>query len=193
MPPFLQDALDIARFRVKALDHYAYDWWQPVLWLTLLGTLPALTTQIPVPIGVLLVASVVLTWISALIMVLFFTWWLKKNQAWNGQGSLFPLVVLASSSQLLGPIMAILPAPLGELLALAGIVYQLLVLTNALTVATGVPRRQVALGFLTYVGASIVLAVVMTVIAMLLGLLPTPPNEPATPASIPALNATGAV
>ncbi|QDQ27968.1 hypothetical protein FNU76_17355 [Chitinimonas arctica] len=179
MPPFFQDALDLARFRVKALEHYAYDWWLPVLWLSFLAVVPPLLALAgsDAPIAMLLTLSLALTWVTVLMLTFFFGWWLKRDPASKVRGSLFPLVVLASSGQLLGPLLALLPGGLRTLAHIALLVYQFWVLATALSRATGMSSRYVLKGFLHYFAAWLIVGVVLSVIAGMLGLLPAPPGQ----------------
>ena len=98
MRKFLFDAFDLARFRARSLDHYVYDWRLRVLWVTFLGVLPALGPS-ELKQGILgrVLFCVTLNWAQALLITLFFTWWLKLNGRWNGVGSLFPVAVLVNA------------------------------------------------------------------------------------------------
>lgn len=178
MLPLFKDAIDLACFRVKPVSHYAYTWWQPVLWLTVLGALPALgATDLKASVPVLMVFFIAMTWLQALALTLFFAWWLKLGKRWGGQGTLFPLVVLATSSQLLEPLLSAVPPsmvlPLTGLLAF----YQIAVLTQALNKATGVGMKHVLLGLLAYLPTALILGLLALSIAGKAGWLPPLPAE----------------
>lgn len=185
MPPFLQDALDLARFRIKPLEHYSYDWWQPVGWLMLLSALPVLGGTLPgFSLGQHLALAVGMNWFRVLFFVFFFGWWLRRTpagQARLASGSLFPLLVLLGSSDLLLPLLANLPQGVGILLLLVLKGYQLGLALRALAVATDNTVQQVALGALLSIPVMLVVLLFLSILLSIAGvnpeqLLPRPAN-----------------
>ena len=86
--------------------------------------------------------AVCLAWVQAMLLALFFGWWLKLGKRWSGEGSLFPLVVLCSSAQLFQPVIALLPEPLQlPVIALLAF-YQLAVWVVACARAGAAPSRS---------------------------------------------------
>lgn len=179
MHPFLLDALDLARFRVRPLSHYGYVWWLPLAWLTLLGALQAVFgSDLQASLPVRLPFAVCLAWVQAMLLALFFGWWLKLGKRWSGEGSLFPLVVLCSSAQLFQPVIALLPEPLQlPVIALLAF-YQLAVWVVACARATGVTIGYVIGGLFAYLPTALILALVSLSIASSAGWLPDPPTQP---------------
>ncbi|MEH6459640.1 hypothetical protein [Chitinimonas sp. JJ19] len=178
MLPLFKDAIDLACFRVKPVSHYAYTWWQPVLWLTVLSVLPALGVPenkagITVPVGLL----VAVTWLHALALTFFFGWWLKLGDRWDGQGSLFPLIVLASSSQLIAPLLNMIPPAVGIPISGVLVFYRLSVLINSLSKATGVEIKHVLVGLLLYLPTVFIVVLLALMLASPAGLLPPLPTD----------------
>lgn len=187
MPPIIQDAFDIARFRVKTLEHYVYDWWQPVLWLTALAALPAFTAIGRVDqLGSLMLLAVALNWVQALVFTFFFGWWIKKDPHWQGQGTLFPLIVLSTTAQLSGLLLAAVPDGLLILAMLAVLFYQFAVLIHALATATGVPKKHLVNGLLIYLLVCVAISMVLAIVAVQAGWISAPPPA-AAPARVPGL------
>ncbi|PHV11711.1 hypothetical protein [Chitinimonas sp. BJB300] len=185
MPPIFQDALDIARFRVKALEHYVYEWWQPVLWLTVLAALPAFTAIGRVPsVGFLALLAIILSWVQVLMFTFFFSWWVKRHKDWRGQGSLFPIVVLSTTVQLIGLVLPLIPDAVLSLGLLAIWGYQICILVHALTVSTGLPRRHLVNGLLLYFVGCVLLAVLLAIVALQAGWIRPPPAAGKVPATV---------
>lgn len=183
----LQDALDLARLRVRPLAHYVYVYWQPALWLTGMACVQALFAEgLKASLLERLAFFVVLTWAQVVVLVLFFTWWLSLRQRWNRQGSLFPLAVLASSLQFVEPLLALLPADLAVLCVLMLGVYQVVVLIRALSVATGVTTRHVVGGMLVFLPMALLLSLMALQFTVSAGwmTLPSPAlTLPSTPSA----------
>ena len=176
MRKFLLDALDLARFRAKSLDHYVYDWRLPILWVTLLGLLPALGPSV-LQQGVFgrALFCIGLTWAQALLITLFFTWWLKLNGRWNGVGSLFPVVALADSGSLLAPLFDLLPDDIALPAIMLFALYQTAVLVSALSRTTGVKLGHTLLGLLAFLPTAFMLAIMAFQLCISLGWIIPPP------------------
>ncbi len=185
MPPIFQDALDIARFRVKALEHYVYEWWQPVLWLTVLAASPVLRDIGRVPNWEILVLfSIVLNWVLILMFTFFIVWWVKRHNGWQGQGSLFPVVVLASTPQLINALIPFEQNLFLILIVLALLFYQFTVLIHALAISTGLPRRYMVNGLLLFMISCTLLFILLMVIAFKAGWIRPPPAAGKVPATV---------
>ncbi|MGQ5523412.1 hypothetical protein ACUHMQ_09135 [Chitinimonas sp. PSY-7] len=185
MPPIFQDALDIARFRVKALEHYVYDWWQPVLWLTVLAALPAFTAIGRTDnLAALVVLAIAINWVQVLLFTFFFGWWVKRHKDWRGQGSLFPLVVLSTTTQLTGLLLPLIPGLLLTVAMLAMLFYQFSVLIHALAISTGLPKRHMVNGLLLYFVMCILIAILLAIVALQAGWIRMPPANGKTPATV---------
>ncbi|GAB3248358.1 hypothetical protein [Chitinimonas naiadis] len=176
MPSFLQDVTDLARFRIKPLEQYAYDWWQPVLWLMLLSIAPMFAGNIRgMGFGEHLAWSVLGSWGRVLFYAMFFGWWLRRlpeGKAALGERSLFPLLVLLSSSELLVPVLALLPKLIASPLIIALKLYQLVLGVRALAISTGIGVRHVVRGAIVSLPVAFLLAMVLTLILMQLGWRP---------------------
>lgn len=171
----LQDALEVATLRVKPLSNYAYQYWQPVLWLTLLGALPAffddlLTTDVPQR----LLFWIVLTWVQALVMTAFFSWWLKQGDRWKGGESLFPLIVLVTSTEIVEPLIDLLPEDLKMIVAIFLLIAQMVILVRALAVATGSGIQHVVSGLIIYLPTAVLIFLVALNIAASVDWIATP-------------------
>lgn len=173
MPPIILDAIDVARFRVKALSHYAYEWWQPVLLLTALAGLPILIALLGGGVATRQLLPAVLTWVQVLLFTLFSGWWLKRYPGERPAGSLFPLVVLASCAQLSGLLLALVPGALQLPAFVLLVFYQFAVLVNALAKTNGVPARHMVHGLLVYLLLVLMLSVLLSVLLVLFGVQPT--------------------
>ncbi|QNM97695.1 hypothetical protein [Chitinimonas koreensis] len=178
MHPFLLDALDLARFRVRPLSHYGYAWWLPLAWLTLLSVLQALFgSELKASLPVRLVFVVGFAWVQALLLALFFGWWLKLGKRWSGEGSLFPLVVLCSSAQLFEPAIGLLSEAMQLPVIVLLAFYQLAVWVVACSRATGVTVGYVIGGLFAYLPTALILALLSLSIASSAGWLPDPPSQ----------------
>ena len=190
MRKFLFDAFDLARFRARSLDHYVYDWRLPVLWVTFLGVLPALGPS-ELKQGILgrVLFCVTLNWAQALLITLFFTWWLKLNKRWDGKGSLFPIVALADSAGVIAPLFDFLPDAVAFPAVALFAFYQTAVLVNALSRTTGVKLGHTLLGLLAFLPTALMLAIVAFQISINMGWITPPPvsDNPADLSGVPQL------
>jgi len=176
MLKLLQDALEVAMLRVKPLSHYTYEYWQPMLWLTLVGALPAFfDDMLKVDMPQRLLFWVVLTWIQTLVMTAFFSWWLKLGERWKGGGSLFPLVVLVTSTEVVEPFIDLLPDDLKMGVTLFVLIVQLVVLVRALTVATGSTVQHVVSGVFVYLPTAMLIFLLSLQVLVSLDWVATPP------------------
>jgi hypothetical protein len=187
MPQFFLDAFDIALFRAKPLDRYAYDWRIPVVWLTLLGCLPALDAgEFHASVAERLVFFIALTWAHAVLLSVFLGWWLRLGKRWQGEGSLFPLVVLVNSTALLMPVLAMVPdAGFGLAFGVLGL-YQAAVLVHALMRSTGVKLGRAVLGVLAFLPTALLLWVLATQLAVNAGWIDVSdlPTDADTPSAV---------
>ncbi|SFZ78976.1 hypothetical protein [Chitinimonas taiwanensis] len=172
MPPIILDAIDVARFRVKALSHYAYEWWQPVLLLTALAGLPILIALLGGGVATRQLLPAVLTWVQVLLFTLFSGWWLKRYPGERPAGSLFPLVVLASCAQLSSLLLVLVPGVLQLPAFMLLLFYQFAVLVNALAKTNGVPAKHMVNGLFVFVLFVLVLCVFLSILLAMLGVEP---------------------
>lgn len=192
MHPFFQDAFDLARFRVKPLTHYRYVWWLPPLWLCVLNMLPMLwSSEITAPMPAKLLFAAVIGMVQGLLVTLYFAWWLKLGERWDGQGALFPLFVLCSSPQILQPLVLVFPEAMQlPLLFLMGL-YLVVLNVVAISRATGVPLRHVLLGLLSYLPAALLLGMLSLGFLSSMGWVKMPQDvtQPmSSPATAPEIN-----
>lgn len=188
---FVEDILDLMRLRAQPLAHYTYPWWQPALLVTLLGVFSAaMAEQLTAPAEGRILFFVALNWLELLLMTHFFDWWLRHGDRWNGEGNLLPLLAVAQGVQLIEPLLSWLPDDVGVPVSLALAVYSVVILINALTVATGVVRSHVIGGVLLFTPIALALFLSMMMFANSLGWIPEPPEpavnkKPETNQSVP--------
>ena len=181
---FVEDLLDLIRLRVKPLLHYSYPWWQPALLVTLLGVFSAaMAEQFSAPPEGRILFFVALNWLELLLMANFFDWWLRQGNRWKGEGSLLPLLAVAQGIQVLEPLLSWLPDDVGVPVSLLLAAYSVVVLINALTVATHVARTHVIGGILLFTPIALALYLSMMLLANSLGWIPDPPEPAAKPGS----------
>lgn len=110
MPPFLRDVFSVLRFDFKPLGHYVYPAWQPLAWLTLIGVVAGIgTTEFQAALPVRIAFFVGLNWVEAIGQVLWLMAWQRYLRKKPVTGSLFPVLVIAGSPQLLAPALTLLP------------------------------------------------------------------------------------
>lgn len=170
MPKFVRDALDLLRFRFYPLKHYVYPAWQPLAWLLLVGIVGGLAAQefqadilerILFFAGLNLVETMLMsTW-----LMVWWRWILKRPIS----GSLFPLVVLASSAQLFEPLIQLFPDNLAMVLALPLAIYGLCVLVAGVAAALAERRLFVVLAIMAYLPVALTLLHLATTLALNLG------------------------
>ncbi|MDK2125852.1 hypothetical protein [Parachitinimonas caeni] len=173
MNKLLSDALSLALLRVKPLSHYVYPFWLPMVWLTLIAAmmspgLPLLNASLPAKFLVVAIVQ----WVEVLVLTFVMSWWLKLGNRWNGDGSLFPLIVVASTVQLLGIAVSALDlVPL----ALIAAIYRLVVLVHAIAGATGVRKSYVVGGILVFLPVAVVVTLILAQIAVGTGMIELDP------------------
>ncbi len=151
------DLFGVLRLQVQPLPHYAYPAWQPMLLLTLLGLVDALTVNgFNSDLLTRLLFFITLNWLDALLLVFFMTQWLKKS-GWRGEGSLFPLVVLTQVPQLLMLIGDGMDEQAALMLSFVVTFYSVVVLVRALSQSTGVTRQRTVLGVVLYLPIALAL------------------------------------
>lgn len=158
MPKFIRDVLDLLRFRFHPLAHYVYPAWQSLLWLALIGVVGGLAAhefrsgllaRIAFFTALNLIETIVLSaWLMA-----WWRWVLKRPI----QGSLFPLVVLANSAQLLEPVLQLFPDSIALALVFPLALYGMLLLIGAVASALGERRFVVFIAILAYLPIALAL------------------------------------
>ena len=170
MRKFLHDAVDLALFRFKPLDHYVYEWWVPVLCVALQGTvLSAFATDLNTGViqrTVFLIAS---NLVETLLASLFFGWWVRLDKRCTQKGTLFPLMALLQSAIVLLAVATVLPPGLNALAMLAICLYALVVQVRAISHSTGTGMGHTVAGMLAFLPAQLLLMLLSTQIATGLG------------------------
>lgn len=172
------DILDLLRLRVQPLAHYRYPPWQPALLVTLLGVFAASGAEVlQAPIGAKIIYFVCLNWLELMLMAHFFGWWLRQGDRWNGEGELWQLLAACQGLQVLKPLLSWFPDTMVVPLAVGLAAYGVMVMINALTVATQVARSHVIGGVLLFMPVALALYLSMTMLAGSLGWVPEPPAD----------------
>ncbi len=134
---FLRDALDVCLLRVKALEEYSYAAWLPAVWLCLIGIADAASsTDLDASAGALLLFFVALNWLKTILLAVWLMLWYRITERKPMEGSLFPLMVLCSTPDLLAPALAVVPGEIGDLLQWVLLAYGTAVTMRALMIAT---------------------------------------------------------
>lgn len=172
MRKLLTDAFDIACFRIRPLDHYGYPFWQPMLWLSLLATVTLFDSQLEASLPEQFLFYQALVWANTLLMTLFLAWWLRLGKRWNGEGSLFPIVVLCQSANLLVPLVIMLDPVARFVCLLALLIYKISLLVVALSRSTGVGRAHVGMGLLAATPTLLIVFLISQQFALQSGWMP---------------------
>ncbi|MEW9900222.1 hypothetical protein ABWL39_16500 [Chitinivorax sp. PXF-14] len=167
------DLLNLARFRVKPLGEYRHPAWQLALLVTVMGVFSAAVSEdFEAPLLVKIGFFVFFEWITLLLLNTFFSWWLRQGDNWQGNESLWPLLVLANGVNLLTPVIAWFDAPFDAVVAMGLAIYSVVILINALTQATQVRRAHVIGGVLLFTPMAFILYVLVMVVASGFGWIP---------------------
>ncbi|WP_432721026.1 hypothetical protein R0381_002753 [Jeongeupia wiesaeckerbachi] len=151
MQTLIRDAFDVARFKVAPLAHYRYPVWQPLLWLALLSTAAALSAgDFDAPLPARVAFFVTLDLLSSIVSTLWLMGWLKLLDRKPLGASLFPLVVLAATPQLLQPLVSLLGGDAELVATIVLTLYGLVVLVRAVAVSTAHRAGQIVAGLLAY-------------------------------------------
>ncbi|MDR3428585.1 hypothetical protein [Silvimonas sp.] len=158
IPRFLRDALDVSLLRSKTLPEYSYPVWLPALWLTLIGVAGAWANDDflaawPIRLGFFILVN----WLEAILTALWLMLWFKVIDKKPVEGSLFPLVVLSSTPQLLVPVFAAMPDPVGSLGLMAVGIYGVVVMIRAVMGATGQKLTSVVIAVLSFIPVALLL------------------------------------
>ncbi|UGA38765.1 hypothetical protein JOS77_03170 [Chromobacterium haemolyticum] len=95
----IDDVVDLLRFRVKPLDEYQYPRWQTLLFLIALGLVASAdTAELGNNLTGRMLFMVLFTLAETLCFASFIGLWLRFAK-WDGHGSLFGLVAVASGLQ----------------------------------------------------------------------------------------------
>ncbi|WP_200918023.1 hypothetical protein [Jeongeupia sp. HS-3] len=175
----MRDALDVARLKVGPLSHYRYPVWQPLVWLALLSLAAALGAgKFKASLPQRLLFFGILDLISCILSTLWLMGWLRILDRRPFEGTLFPLIVLAATPQLLQPVVAMLPDDAGLVATVLLTLYGLVVLVRAVAVATVHRPALIAAGLLAYLPVALLLYGLAVNIATSLGWLPAPTGTP---------------
>ncbi len=155
---FARDVLDLLRFRFYPLNHYVYPAWQPLAWVVLIGVVGALGAyEFQAGLMSRIVFFVILNLIETLLMSFWLMGWWRWIVRRPFEGSLFPLVVLASSTQLLEPITQLFPESLRMTVALPLAIYGVVLLVSAVAKALEERRILVVLAIIGYLPIALTL------------------------------------
>ena len=115
MQAMIDDALDLARLRVRPLEAYQYPLWQTALLITLLGVIAAAAGDgwIQGDWSTRVGFFVAVSWLETGLLAVFMTGWLR-HAGRQAPHSLLGLVALANAPQLLEPLASWLPADIGN-------------------------------------------------------------------------------
>lgn len=185
MRALIDDAIDLVRLRAKPLAEYRYPSWQLYVVLLLIGlTNSAGADSFTGPLLARIVFFTVFNGLETVLMAAVMRSWLRFG-GWRDDASLWPLVVLAGSLQVLEPLTSWLDSDLELALAALLSIYTLLVLIVTVSQATGMPRWRVAVGVLLFLPVGALLLSLMLSLATELDwvTLPTDPPSAAPAAS----------
>ena len=177
MQAMIDDALDLARLRVRPLEAYQYPLWQTALLITLLGVIAAAAGDgwIQGDWSTRVGFFVAVSWLETGLLAVFMTGWLR-HAGWQAPHSLLGLVALANAPQLLEPLASWLPADIGSGVVFALSVWSLLILLHALVLLSGMTRLRVACGMLVFAPLAIIAVSLLVNLGLSAGLLPLPPE-----------------
>lgn len=155
MPKFFCDMLDVLRLRFKPLSSYVYPSWQPLAWLVLIGVIGGVDAQV-FKTGVIerIAFFVTLNLAEALLLSVWLMVWWRYVLNRPVQGSLFPLVTLATSVQLLELFTRLLPDDIALYAAVSLAFYGVFVLMSSVAAALNEKRGTVLLALLAYLPAA---------------------------------------
>ncbi|MBB5190380.1 hypothetical protein HNQ50_001102 [Silvimonas terrae] len=156
---FLRDALDVCLLRIKALEEYSYAAWMPAVWLCLVGMADAASSNdLDASLGGRLVFFVALNWLETILLALWLALWYRITERKPLEGSLFPLMVLCSTPELIAPAVAQLPDALNNLLQLVMMAYGLVISVRALMIATRQKLSSAMIAVLSFLPVAVLLA-----------------------------------
>ena len=96
----VNSAFHLFLLRGQTFMHFNFPRWQSVLTISLIGglvgldpSLRAAPADVPIsPLWFAVATSLVMVWLSFLVIVAVLRWWMKLGGRWDGQGDLFNLV-----------------------------------------------------------------------------------------------------
>lgn len=158
MNKLVRDVLDLLRFRFYPLNHYIYPAWQPLAWLAGIGVVGALGAhEFQAGLAERIVFFIALNLIETLLMSFWLMGWWRWVLKRPFEGSLFPLVVLASSTQLLEPLTLFVPESMAMAFAFPLAVYGVYLLVAAVAHALGERRGLVVIAIIGYLPIALTL------------------------------------
>lgn len=178
MSKFVLDALDMLRLRFYPQSHYVYPAWQPLAWIVLIGIVGALgASEFQAGLIERIVFFVVLNLAETLLMSFWLMGWWRWVLKRPFEGSMFPIVAMASSSQLLEPLTFLLPDSLAMAFAFPLAVYGVFLLVAAVARALEERRILVVLAIIAYLPIALTLLHMAMSFALDLGwvVAPSPP------------------
>ncbi|GGY10857.1 hypothetical protein [Paludibacterium paludis] len=144
---FIDDVIDLARFRVAMLERYQYPFWVQALVASALGIVSAASApQIGRHYGLFVVVFALFTWLSVWLMSRLLGVWTRLC----GQPVSLPLTGLllgANALSFLSPLTSWLPQDVAVGLLMVMLLYQICLIVNAIAVVSGLSRIVTLLGF----------------------------------------------
>lgn len=107
MRKFLSDVWCVLRFDFKPLSHYVYPAWQPLAWLALICIVGGVFSPFEVSLLARVLFTLIATGLGMALQTLWVMSWQRYIRGKPVTGSLFPLIVILATPQLL---IAALPA-----------------------------------------------------------------------------------
>ena len=182
MNGFLRDTFNACCLRFKPLEQYSYSPWIPCFWLTLIALTDSMANAdaiAPSPAwGV--VFFVLLNWLLTILEALWFAAWFKYIERKPLEVSVFPLVVIASTPQMLAPVLLLVDQSTANLLGFVLMIYGMLVLIRALAASTGKRIGVAAVSAIAFLPVFFILANSLTAVAEQLGWVTFPPSTAPT-------------
>lgn len=137
MRKFLDDIWCVLRFDFKPLSHYIYPAWQPLFWMLLIGVMGGLLGDLQAGPLTRALFSLVVFAIEVILQTVWIMLWQRYIRRKPVEGSLFPLVVILNTPQLLGAVLLLLVPngmvlPLMVLVALYSLVLSVMAIAEVL-------------------------------------------------------------
>ncbi|GGP27571.1 hypothetical protein GCM10010971_33900 [Silvimonas amylolytica] len=156
--------------RVKSLEEYSYAAWLPAVWLCLIGMADAASsTDLDASAGARLLFFMALNWLETVLLAVWLMLWYRITERKPLEGSLFPLMVLCSTPELVAPALAQLPVGLGNLLQFVLMAYGMAVSVRALMIATRQKLASAIIAVLSFLPVALLLVSGATAVASQMG------------------------
>lgn len=169
MNTFINDALDVCRFRLNPLVQYQYPTWQLFVILLGLGLTSAATAEGFVgDVGARVVFFTALNALEIIMLAQFMRWWLRLS-GWKEDAPLLPFILLTHLPQMLEPLSTWFPEPLDQVVGLSFAIYALMVMIHGLAKYSGLTRFRVVMGMVLFTPLALLILSLMLGLAVQLG------------------------